>query len=264
MENPNNKSQEKQGQDKINQSKKNKLIKKLISVIVLIILVIGGLYGYKYYQAYQKKMMEQKKAQEEALQKKLAEEKRLQELKKAKAEFNELVSQMEKYYEEGRYTKVEELAQEAKEIALKWNFSLKQVNKILFEIKEKIAYANLQRLEALTKNIYDYKLLRDGLERIPRYPLIKREWDVLWYMSFQNEYVVDLILAEKSAETGLKGENPETNYNLSKLYLSGAIKIRKEEGIEANKMKENKIEGLQRRLFFTGIQKNTQPVGLYK
>jgi heme/copper-type cytochrome/quinol oxidase subunit 2 len=260
MDNLNSKEKEIQKKPK---KTKNKLVKIAGIVIVLIILCIAGLYGYKYYQAYQKKLMEQKKAQEEALLKKLAEEKQLQKLEKAKAEFNNLIAQMEKYYKEGKYAQVEQLAQEAKEMAKKWHFSLKQVDKILFEIKENIAYANLQRLQSYTQNIYDYKLLRTGLERIPRYPLIEREWNRLWYISFKNEYAVDLILAEKSADTGLTGTNPDINYNLSKQYLANAIKIRKEKAIQSDEIKEIKIIHLQRKLFFAYLEKDTQPVGLY-
>jgi len=240
---------------------KKKIISFLIYLVVLVILAGGFL-------SYQKFMKERaiRLAQEEKIrEEELAKEKQRQLIEEMKRKFEKLIADMRKYFAEGNYKKVKELSEEAFLLAKKYQFSTDEIKKILEEIEIKKYSAKLKKLEEMSKNIFTYYYVRSELRKIPGLLSLKKRIKNLREKTYENEYLVYLYLAEKSAEKGETGKNFSLNYSLSKNYLGMGIRTREKYKLKSFHEKENTIAKIQNKLFFAfnKLQENSLPVNIY-
>ena len=237
--------------------------KMLVLLIVFVILVGGGYIGYKKYTAYQKYLAEQKQKEEEIRKQKLAEEQKRRELEQAQKQIGDLIAQMRDALKRGKYSLVRELAEKAKKIALAYNLSTDEIDRILREMNLAIAMAQLSKLEKID-DIYAYLPVRNQLKKIPRYPEIASRWDRLWKKTFQNEYTVLLELAEITSKKASEGDSPEINYTLSKSYLKQAKSIVASGKARSDINREKNILDVQSQAYVSNIGRSFQPVNLYR
>ncbi|HOJ31187.1 MAG TPA: hypothetical protein PLP13_04025 [bacterium] len=236
---------------------------KLIGLIVIILLAGGAYFGYQKYQAYQKQLAEQKAKEEELKKQQLAEQQKRKELEQAKQKFEQLLSQMREALKMKNYNLVRELAEQARKLALVYNFSTDEIDKILREMNLAIAMAKLSQLEKI-KDPYAHLYVRNELKKITRYPEIAKRWDRLWKKSFQDEYTVLLDLAETTSGKVKSGDNPEINYSLSKTYLKKAKAIVAAGRAIPDKERENALLQKQSDGYLSSIGRSFQPSGLYR
>ncbi|MGC9066038.1 MAG: hypothetical protein ACP5JO_05345 [Candidatus Ratteibacteria bacterium] len=248
---------------KKNKKSGKKSWKKFIMLSVLLILAGGAYIGYNRYQAYQKRLAEQKAKEEELRKQQLAEEQKRKELEQAKQKFEELLSQMRQALAKKNYALVRQLGEKARDLALAYKFPTDEIEKILREMNLAIAMAGLARLEKI-KDPYAHLYVRNELKKIPRYPEIAKRWDKLWKKSFQDEYLVLLDLAEITSGKVNSGDSPEGNYLLSKTYLKKAKAIVASGRAISDKERENALLQKQSDGYFSSIGRSFQPAGLYR
>ncbi|MCM8769398.1 MAG: hypothetical protein NC911_07010 [Candidatus Omnitrophica bacterium] len=238
-------------------------LKKILTALA-IILMAGN--GYLFYQNY--RQQQQRKLAEQ--QRRLAEEedrkKQQKLLEEKKAELAEMLDQLQKLFKSGQYQKVKELSEKALDLARQYNFPDQE---ILHWIREVDTHRYMRLLAALEKeaeDIFKYQYVRRALSKIPRLPSLQKRWDRLKEKTYQNEYLVCLFLAEKTAQAGLSGQEPVLNYSTSKMYLNQAEKIKVTHSVKADHPREMSLLSLQNTLFFqeTDLQEKTVPKTIYR
>lgn len=252
------------GKNNNQNSKKKKSGKKwLILAISLILIAGGGFIGYSRYIAYQKYLAEQKAKEEELRKQQLAEEQKRRELEQAKKMFAELIEKMKEALKKKNYKLLKELAERARELALKYNFPVDEIDRILRQMELAIAMAKLSCLEKIT-DPYAHTYIRNQLRTIPRYPEIAKRWDRLMKRTFQDEYMVLLEMAENTVKKLQSGENPEMNYALTKTYLKRAKSLVISGKATQNVLREQKLLQDQSESYLTSIGRSFQPGSLYR
>lgn len=247
-----------------NNKKKGRSAKKKLILLVIFVLIAAGAYiGYTKYVAYQKHLAEQKAKEEELRKQQLAEEQKKRELQQAMQMFDELIAKMKEALMKGDYTLLKGLAGKAMDLALKYNFSVEEIDRILRQMNLAIAAAKLKELEKIT-DPYAHTYVRNELRKIPKYPEIARRWDNLWEKTFQDEYIVLLDLAEITVKKMENGENPEMNYTLSKSYLKKAKVLVSSGRARQDLSRESFLLQLQSQAYLSNIGKSFQPASLYR
>lgn len=237
--------------------------KMLIFLIVIVFLGGGGYIGYMKYMAYQKQLAQQKQKEEELRKQKLVEEQKRKALEQATKQLAELIAQMREALKKGNYSLVRELAEKARKIALVYNLSVEEIDKILKEMNLAIAMAQLSKLEKID-DIYAYLYVRSQLKKIPKYPEIAARWERLWRKTFQNEYIVLLELSEITSKKASEGDSSEINYTLSKSYLKKAKSIAASGMVRSDINRENAIGDVQSQAYISNIGRSFHPVSLYR
>ena len=243
---------------KINKKK----ITSFLTYLVVLAILIGGFLSY---QKFMKERAIRLAEEEKRIEEELAKEKQQQLIEEMKRKFEKLIADMRKYFAEGNYKKVREISEEAFLLAEKYQFPTDEIKKILEEIEIREYSAMLKKLEEMSKDIFTYYYVRYELRKIPGlFPLRKRIRN-LREKTYENEYLVYLYLAEKSAEKGKTGKNFSLNYSLSKNYLGMGIDTREKYKIKSLYEKENTIAKMQNNLFFAfnDLQKNSIPKNIY-
>ncbi|RKY29757.1 MAG: hypothetical protein DRP67_06015, partial [Candidatus Omnitrophota bacterium] len=145
-------------------SKIVKALKKLIIPLIIIIILAGGfIYWQKYTEEKKRKLAEEEKRRQEELQR----EKERQLLEKKKKEYLALIEEMKKFFKEGNYKKVKELAEKALALAKEYNFDTDEINKILHQIEVAKYMKRLKELQQANKNIFNYFYVRKEVMKIP-------------------------------------------------------------------------------------------------
>lgn len=247
----------------IKNRKKKKSGKKILILLIIFVLIAGGGYiGYKKYVSYQKQLAEQRAKEEEMRKKQLEEQQRRKELEEAKKMFAELLERMKEALHKKNYNLLKELAEKARQIALKYNFPVDEIDRILKQMYLAIATEKLSKLEKIN-DPYAHMYIRNQLKTIPRYPEIATRWDRLWKKTFQDEYTVLLELAEITVKKVENNENVEMNYNLSKTYLKKAKSlVLSRKAIEDTKREKLLLEK-QSQAYLSSIGKSFVPANLY-
>lgn len=235
-------------------------LKKVILVVVCLAIIGAGVNFYLKYLEEKKRQMElaEKQRQEELekeRQRKLLEEKR--------KEFEQLVAEMWRYYKAGNFGKVRELSLKALELAKQYNFNTDEVYKILHLIEVAEYRGKLKELEVMNRDIYKYFYVRGEVLKIPAISELKDLRNSILKKTYENEYIVDLILAKKNATKGMDAKNPLYYYFISRDYLDRAIVLRKEHRIPVSS-EEDEVRSKQRELFFYSekVKKETVPATL--
>lgn len=238
--------------------------KKWMFLAIVLVLLAGGVYiGYTRYVAHQKYLAEQKAKEEELRKQQLAEEQKRKEIENARKMLAELIERMKAALLRKDYNLLKELAGKAREIALKYNFSVEEIDRLLRQMELEIAMAMLGKLEKI-KDPYAHMYVRNQLRKIQRYPEIAERWNRLMRKTFQDEYMVLLDLAEQAAKKVEQGESPEINYVVSKAYLKKANAI-----VDSGKAHQDSVRvihllQLQSEAYLSSIGKSFQPGSLYR
>ncbi|MCM8763978.1 MAG: gap junction protein [Candidatus Omnitrophica bacterium] len=247
-----------------NKRKKEKSGKKRWVLLVIFVLLAGGAYiGYTKYIARQKQLAEQKAKEEELKKQQLAQEQKRKELQLAVQMFAELIARMKEALMKGNYKLLKELAGKAREIAIKYNFSVDEIDRILRDMNLRVATGKLKELERIT-DPYAHMYVRNQLKKIPKYPEIAQRWNNLWNRTFQDEYTVVLDLAEITVKKIENGENPEMNYTLSKSYLKKAKTLVALGKAKQDTFRETSLLDQQSLSYIANIGKSFQPASLYR
>ncbi len=250
---------------KVNLKKEKKKKKKVLPIIMMVILLFcaGGYFGYKKYVDYQKQLAEQKAKEEEERKRQLQEEMKRKEIEQARKAYEELLEKMAQAFVRRDYKSLKELAEQARQLAAKYNFDTSKIDEILRKMQLAIAMEKLAQLEKIT-DPYAYGEIRRQLYTIPRFPEIAARWDRLNEKTFQYEYIVLLDLAEMTAKKLNNSENPEFNYTLSKTYLKRAKDIVSSGKALQDKVREDQILVLQSEGYLSSIGKSFHPSSLYR
>lgn len=235
------------GNDKRNKKSSGKgKLKKIILAVICLAIIGAGINFYLKYLEEKKRQMElaEKKRQEEMekeRQRKLLEEKR--------KEFEQLIAEMKKYYEKGEFDRAREIGNRALTLANQYNFNTDEIYKILHLIKVAEYKKKLEELEAMNRDIYRYFYVREEVEKIPEILELNSLRDSILKKTYENEYLVNLILAGKNALYGMKAENPLYYYLTSRDYFNKAVALRRVHKIPVSP-EEEKVRQQQRDLFF--------------
>ncbi|MCM8815726.1 MAG: hypothetical protein NC931_07105 [Candidatus Omnitrophica bacterium] len=235
----------------------------MILLIIFVLIAAGAYIGYTKFVAYQKQLAEQKAKEEELRKQQLAEEQKKRELEQARKMFDELIAKMKEALMRHDYKLLKELAGKARELALKYNFSVEEIDRILRQMDLIIAMAKLKELEKIT-DPYAHMYVRNELRKIPKYPEIARRWNNLLDRTFQDEYTVFLDLAEITVKKVEDGENPEMNYTLSKSYLKKAKVLVSSGRAKQDISRETFLLEQQSQAYLSNIGKSFQPASLYR
>ncbi len=239
--------------------------KKLLKIILLLVLLgaIGA--GVSYYRKYvedqrRKLALEEQRRREEEekeRQRKLLEQKR--------REFDALVEEMKRYYAAGNFKKAREVAAKALALAEEYNFPADEIYKYLRLMDVADYTSKLNKLKKMNEDIYKYLYVRNEALKIPGWNELKKLRGSVLSKTYDNEYLVTLILAKESAIAGKKGEMAAHNYFLSRDYLNKAITLRQERKI-VRSPEEDMARKLQRDLFYSSkeLRKETIPMGIYE
>lgn len=238
-----------------------KLFKKVL-ILLVILGVIGG--GWFYYNKYKTEKLRRLAEEEKKRQEELEKEKQRKLLEEKQKEFENILSEMEKHFKEGNYSKVKELAEKGLAIAKQFNFSVDRINQILHQIEVNIYLTKLKKLQKDNEDIYKYFYVRTEVQKIPLIEEISNLKKKILNKTYENEYRVKLILAYKSLDELKKGIEPSYNYFLSRKLYAEAKNLRKTRNIKKEDL-EDQIQNLQNELFFNSktLYKNTIPAALY-
>ncbi len=239
-----------------------RLIKKIFIFLIILAISGGGLFYYNKYKAEKlKRLAEEEKRRQEELekekQKKLLEEKRRQ--------YEQFVSEIEKYFKEKKdYKKTKELIDEAQVVAKKYNFPIDRINEILRKMEINEYLTKLKKLERENEDIYKYFYVRSEIQKIPDFKEIRPLKEKIIEKTYENEYKVKLITAKNLIEEGKQKADPVNNYFLSKKLYLDCKNLRNKENIEKDRI-EDEIENMQNDLYFSfeKLYKNTIPIALY-
>ncbi len=243
-------------------SKIVKVLKKLIIPLIIIIIFAGGfIYWQKYTEEKKRKLAEEEKRRQEEIQK----EKERQLLEKKKKEYLALIEEMRKFFKEGNYKKVKELAEKALSLAKEFNFDTGEINKILHQVKVAKYMKRLKELQQANENIFNYFYVRREIIKIPSWNDLIKLKKKIYNKTFENEYVAMLSMSEKYAKDGKEGKEPILNYFLSKDYLYQAKRLREMRNISPDLKREKEIADIEKDTFFAWkkFKENTIPSSLY-
>lgn len=240
-----------------------KVVKKIIIPLIIILILAGGFFYWQKYTAEKKrKLAEEEKRKQEELQK----EKQRQLLEQKKKEYLALIEEMKKYFKEGNYKKVKELSKKALALAKEYNFDTSEINKILHQIEVAKYLEKLKQLKEANKNIFNYFYVRKEVLKIPLWKELRNLRRKVYETTFQNEYLVILAMAERSAGEGKEGKTSTLNYYSSKYYLYKAKNLRIRKSLEADIEREKEIAKTEKDTFFAWrkLRENTIPSSLYR
>jgi len=243
-------------------SKISKMLKKIIIPLVIVGILVGGfIYWQKYTEEKKRKLAEAEKRKQEEIQR----EKERQLLEQKKKEYLSLIEEMKKFFKEGNYKKVKELAKKAFTLAKEYNFDTGEINKILHQVEVAKYIERLKELQEANKNIFNYFYVRKEVIKIPSWEELKKLKKEIYDKTFQNEYSVLLLMSEKYAKEGKEGKNSILNYFSSKDYLYKAKRLREKENITPDLKREKEIADIEKDTFFTWkkFKENTIPSSLY-
>lgn len=239
-----------------------KFIKKLILMIV-VLGIIGG--GWFYYTRYKNEKLKRIAKEERKKQEEMEKERERKLLEEKRKLYDEFVSEIERYFKEGKnYKKVKELIEEALKIAKEYNFPKDKIEAILYQMKVNGYIGQLKKLEKENEDIYKYLYVRSQIQKIPSLKETSELKNRILKKTYENEYRVKLLIAKKSIEEGKEGNEPVFNYFLSRKIGSDIKNLRASKNINKDRMEED-IENLQNELFFASeeLHKNTIPSSLY-
>jgi len=243
-------------------SKIVRVLKKLIIPLIIIIILVGGfIYWQKYTEEKKRKLAEEEKRRQEEIQK----EKERQLLEEKKKEYLALIEEMRKFFKEGNYKKVKELAEKALTLAKEYNFDTGEINKILHQVKVAKYMKKLKELQQANENIFNYFYVRKEVIKIPSWKELVKLKKEIYDKTFQNEYSVLLSMSEKYGKEGKEGKNSILNYFLSKDYLYKAKRLREKENIKPDLKREKEIADIEKDTFFAWkkFKERTIPSSLY-
>ena len=239
-----------------------KLIKKILMVIVILGIVGGGWFYYNKYRTEKlRKLAEEEKRKQEELEK----EKQRRLIEEKRKQYEEFLSEIERYFKEIKnYKKVKELAEEAFKLAKQYNFSTDRIEAILHQIELNNYISKLKKLEKENEDIYKYFYVRIEVQKIPSMKELTDIKNSILNKTYENEYKVKLILANKCLDELKKGIEPSFNYHLSRKFYAEAKEIREKRKIKKEEL-EDKIQNLQNELYFASksLQQNTVPTTIY-
>ncbi|HOK55822.1 MAG TPA: hypothetical protein PKV21_06915 [bacterium] len=241
-----------------------KLLKKIKKIVMVLLIfgILGG--GWFYYNKYKteklRKLVEEEKRRQEELEK----EKQRKLLEEKQKEFENLLTEMEKYFKAGDYIKVKEISEKALALAKQFNFSTDRINEIFHKIEINTYLSKLKKLERENEDIYKYFYVRIEVKKIPPVKEVLNLRNKILNKTYENEYKVKLILADKALDELKKGIEPSYNYFLSRKFYAEAKKLRETRNIRKEEL-ENKVQSIQNELFFASksLYKNTIPNSLY-
>lgn len=231
---------------------------KIFLLLIILVGISGG--GWFYYNKYKMEKLKRIAEEERKRQEELEKEKERKFLEEKKKEFEELLSQIEEYYKKGNYKKVKELADKALNLAKQFNFTVDRINEILYKMNLNIYLSKLKKLEKENEDIYKYFYVRSEVLKIPSLSEINSLKNRIINKTYENEYKVKLITAEKSLDELKKGEEVFFNYELSKKMFSEAKNLRERKNIARDDL-EDKIQTMQNDLYFASkiLTKKTIP-----
>ena len=243
-------------------SKIVKVLKKLIIPLIIIVILVGGfIYWQKYTEEKKRKLAEEEKRRQEEIQK----EKERQLLEEKKKEYLALIEEMKKFFKEGNYKKVKELAEKALALAKEYNFDTGEINKILHQVEVAKYMKRLKELQQANKNIFNYFYVRKEVMKIPSWKELIKLKKKIYDKTFQNEYIVLLSMSEKYAKESKEGKDPILNYFSSKDYLYKAKRLREKRNITPDLKREKRIADIEKDTFFAWkkFKERTIPSSLY-
>ncbi|MCS7180241.1 MAG: hypothetical protein N2589_06560 [bacterium] len=242
--------------------KKSKNLKKKIFILIIVAGIFGG--SWFYYNKYRTEKLKRLAEEEKRKQEELEKERQRKLLEAKQKEFENIISEMEKYFKEGDYKKVKELAEQGFMVAKQYNFSVDKINEILNKITINTYIAKLKNLEKENNDIYKYFYVRTEALKIPSISEIAKLKSKIIDKTYENEYKVKIILANKALDDAKKGIEPSYNYFLSRKFYAEAKKLRESKNIKREKIEEE-IIALQNELYFSSkvLYKNTIPSSLY-
>ena len=235
----------------------------LVVIILVMFLIIGaGLNFYiKYTREKQKQIaLEQQKRLEEE------EKERLRKLLEQKRqEFLALIEQMKKFFKEGNFAKVRELANKAFLLAKEYDFPTDEITRILHEIDIRNYRARLKELQSLSQDIFHYLYVRTEAFKVPDWPQLHTLRSSIIKTTYENEYRVSLMIADEQAKEIKKGVLPKYNYMSSKAFLEKGIDLREKHHLKISD-EESIIINTQNEFFFASkeLRKDTIPPNLYR
>ncbi|MCM8829406.1 MAG: hypothetical protein NC824_00165 [Candidatus Omnitrophica bacterium] len=224
---------------------KGKLKKIVLGIICLAIVGAGVNFYFKYLEEKKKQMELAEKQRQEELEK----ERQRKFLEEKRKEFERLVAEMKRYYEAGDFEKAREIGYKALGLAKQYGFNTDEIYKLLHLMKVAEYRGKLKELEELNRDIYKYFYVREEVLKIPVIKGLGDLRDSILIKTYENEYLVNLILAKKNATKGMEAENPLYYYLISRDYLDKAIAIRKNYRIPVSS-EEEIVRYHQRELFF--------------
>ncbi len=239
---------------------KRKLLKVVLLLVFLGALGAGVNYYRKYVDAQRKRLAleEQRRREEEE------KERRRKLMEQKRREFDALVEEMKRYYRAGNFKKARESAAKALALAKEYNFPTDEIYKYLRLMDVADYTTRLNELKKMNEDIYNHMYVRSEVLKIPDWNELKNLRGSVLKKTYENEYLVTLVLAKENAITGKKGELAAHYYFISRDYLEKAISLRQKRDI-ARSSEENKVRELQRELFYSSkeLMKETVPLGLY-
>ncbi|HOL23048.1 MAG TPA: hypothetical protein PLQ41_09390, partial [bacterium] len=178
-------------------------------------------------------------------------------------EFERLVAEMKRCYEEGDFERARGLARKALELAKQYNFNTDEIYRILHLIEVAEYTKKLKELEGLNKDIYKYSYVREEVLKIPAMKELEPLRSKILNRTYVNEYYVNLILAKENSVKGMNAENPLYYYLISRDYFDKAIALRKKYLIAVSP-EEDEVRQKQRELFFYSekVREETIPSSL--
>lgn len=233
------------------------------ALVVLICLLIagGGVNFYiKHLRGKQRQIvLEEQRREEEAERERLR--KLLEEKRK---EFFSLIEKMKEYFRQGDFEKVRALAKEALAMAEEYGFPAEDIEQILHAIDVQNYKARLKELQSLSEDIFLYLYVRTEAFKIPDWKELRKMRSDIIHETYENEYMVSLVIAQHQATEGQKGVLPMYNYLSSKAFLERGIVLREKHRLQILE-EEPAVMALQKELFFASkkLLKGTIPPNLY-
>lgn len=238
--------------------------KKLVKIIVLLVFLgaIGA--GINFYRKYLEEQRRRIELEEQRRREEEERERLRKLLEQKRREFDALVEEMKKYYYAGDFKKAREFAGKALALAKEYNFPTDEISRYLRLMDVADYIARLNELKKMNEDIYKYLYVRSEVLKIPGWDELKEMKEEILRKTYENEYLVTLVLAKENAITGKKGELATHYYFISREYLENAINLRQKHNI-ARSPEEDTVRELQRELFFSSkeLMQKTVPPGLY-
>ncbi len=208
---------------------------------------VGGYFAYQRYVDTQRRLAAER-AQREEEERARQEKDRLE--RQVRAQFDEMLKEMERLLAAGRYDELRRKAAEARAFALHHGLATDRIDSIFAQMEYAIGKARLAELERLAEDDFAFRYVRDEAMRIARLPQLRSRAEALVARTYASEYRVCLHLAESAAGDGTAGRSPELNYDLSKHFLARAVSVRQQRRVPADVARERLLMKTQNALFF--------------
>ena len=147
--------------------------KRFVAAVVALVLLLAMGAGVNFYIKYKQEKAKQLAMEEQQRQEEEEKEKLRKLLEEKKAEFSRLIEEMKKYLQEGNFSKVRELAEEALLLAKEYGFPTDEIESMLHEIDVRRHLARLNELKALSEDIFLYLYVRTEALKVPGWPELR-------------------------------------------------------------------------------------------